>query len=101
MQVKGLLKEKNLVKLIDPDIQQNCIHAEVESLIQIALLCTQHSPMDRPTMREVERLLEGKETWREMGEAAEASSSKYSTRSTWAITDSTDNRHVVELSGLK
>jgi hypothetical protein len=76
VQVKGLLKEKNLVKLIDPDIQQNCIHAEVESLIQIVLLCTQHSPMDRPTIREVERMLEGKETWREMGEAAEASSSK-------------------------
>ena len=67
-QVKGLLKEKKLEALVDVDLQGNYIDEEVEQLIQVALLCTQSSPMERPKMSEVVRMLEGDglaERWEE------------------------------------
>ncbi|XP_056856545.1 BRASSINOSTEROID INSENSITIVE 1-associated receptor kinase 1-like [Raphanus sativus] len=66
--VKGLLKEKKLEALVDVDLQGNYIDEEVEKLIQVALLCTQSSPMERPKMSEVVRMLEGDglaERWEE------------------------------------
>ncbi|KAG9143758.1 hypothetical protein Leryth_011421 [Lithospermum erythrorhizon] len=57
--VKGLLKEKKLEMLVDPDLQTNYVDAEVEQLIQVALLCTQGNPMERPKMSDVVRMLEG------------------------------------------
>ncbi|KAH0940795.1 hypothetical protein HID58_000432 [Brassica napus] len=67
-EVKGLLKEKKLEALVDVDLQGNYIDEEVEQLIQVALLCTQSSPMERPKMSEVVRMLEGDglaERWEE------------------------------------
>ena len=46
-------------KLVDADLQGNYDVEEVEQLIQVALLCTQGSPMERPKMSEVVRMLEG------------------------------------------
>ncbi|KAM0952924.1 putative transferase, protein kinase RLK-Pelle-LRR-II family [Dioscorea sansibarensis] len=69
--VKSLLKDKRLDKLIDPDLQNNYVETEVESLIRVALLCTQGSPVDRPTMTELVRMLEGEglaERWEEWQE---------------------------------
>ncbi|KAL1215869.1 BRASSINOSTEROID INSENSITIVE 1-associated receptor kinase 1 [Cardamine amara subsp. amara] len=66
--VKGLLKEKKLEALVDVDLQGNYIDEEVEQLIQVALLCTQSSPTERPKMSEVVRMLEGDglaERWEE------------------------------------
>ncbi|KAF5733328.1 BRASSINOSTEROID INSENSITIVE 1-associated receptor kinase 1-like isoform X1 [Tripterygium wilfordii] len=66
--VKGLLKDKKLETLVDADLQGNYIDEEVEQLIQVALLCTQSSPMERPKMSEVVRMLEGDglaEKWEE------------------------------------
>uniref|UniRef100_A0A6N2KDF8 non-specific serine/threonine protein kinase n=1 Tax=Salix viminalis TaxID=40686 RepID=A0A6N2KDF8_SALVM len=66
--VKGLLKDKKLEMLVDADLQRNYIDDEVEQLIQVALLCTQSSPMERPKMSEVVRMLEGDglaERWEE------------------------------------
>ncbi|KAJ9178677.1 hypothetical protein P3X46_010542 [Hevea brasiliensis] len=66
--VKGLLKEKRLETLVDGDLQGNYDNDEVEQLIQVALLCTQSSPMERPKMSEVVRMLEGDglaERWEE------------------------------------
>lgn len=66
--VKGLLKEKKLEALVDADLQGNYVDDEVEQLIQVALLCTQSSPMERPKMSEVVRMLEGDglaERWEE------------------------------------
>ncbi|KAL2894380.1 LRR receptor kinase BAK1, partial [Bienertia sinuspersici] len=102
--VKGLLKEKKLEMLVDPDLQSNYIDTEVEQLIQVALLCTQGNPMDRPKMSEVVRMLEGDglaERWDEWqkGEVLrqEVDMGPHS-NSDW-IVDSTDNLHAVELSG--
>ncbi|GAB4845230.1 protein kinase super [Ancistrocladus abbreviatus] len=38
--VKGLLKEDKLEMLVDPDLQNKYIEAEVKQLIQVALPCT-------------------------------------------------------------
>lgn len=53
---------------MDADMQGNYIDAEVEQLIKVALLCTQGSPLERPKMSEVVRMLEGDglaERWEE------------------------------------
>ncbi|KAI3755276.1 hypothetical protein L1987_55072 [Smallanthus sonchifolius] len=57
--VKGLLDEKKLETLVDADLEGNYANDRVENLIQIALLCTQATPLDRPKMSEVVRMLEG------------------------------------------
>ncbi|KAJ0097844.1 hypothetical protein Patl1_27554 [Pistacia atlantica] len=66
--VRGLLEEKKLDMLVDPDLLDNYIDIEVERLVQLALLCTQESPRKRPKMSEVVRMLEGDglvEKWEE------------------------------------
>ncbi|XP_073045548.1 BRASSINOSTEROID INSENSITIVE 1-associated receptor kinase 1-like [Primulina eburnea] len=52
-QVRGLLKEKRLETRVDADLRGNYVEEEVEQLIQLALLCTQSSPLERPKMSEV------------------------------------------------
>ncbi|KAM7250995.1 hypothetical protein ACFE04_022878 [Oxalis oulophora] len=66
--VKGLLKDKKLEMLVDADLKGDYIDEEVEQLIQVALLCTQGTPTERPKMSEVVRMLEGDglaEKWEE------------------------------------
>ncbi|CAK9154204.1 unnamed protein product [Ilex paraguariensis] len=102
--VKGLLKEKKLEMLVDPDLQSNYVEAEVEQLIQVALLCTQGSPMDRPKMSEVVRMLEGDglaekwDEWQKVEVLRQEVELAPHTSSDW-IVDSTENLHAVELSG--
>ncbi|KAK7400291.1 hypothetical protein VNO78_11495 [Psophocarpus tetragonolobus] len=57
--VKTLMKDKKLKELVDQDLQGNYDEKEVEEVIQLALLCTQSSSWERPTMSEVERMLDG------------------------------------------
>ncbi|XP_020235204.1 somatic embryogenesis receptor kinase 1 [Cajanus cajan] len=102
--VKSLLKEKKLEMLVDPDLQSNYIDAEVEQLIQVALLCTQGSPMDRPKMSEVVRMLEGDglaerwDEWQKVEVLRQEVELAPHPNSDW-IVDSTENLHAVELSG--
>lgn len=66
--MKALLNDRRLETLVDADLQGNYIDEEVEQLIQVALLCTQGSAMERPKMSEVVRMLEGDglaERWEE------------------------------------
>uniref|UniRef100_N1R4V5 non-specific serine/threonine protein kinase n=1 Tax=Aegilops tauschii TaxID=37682 RepID=N1R4V5_AEGTA len=102
-QVKGLLKEKKVEMLVDPDLQSNYEETEVESLIQVALLCTQGSPVERPKMSEVVRMLEGDglaERWEEWQkvEVVRQEAELAPLRNDW-IVDSTYNLRAVELSG--
>ncbi|KAJ1271319.1 hypothetical protein BS78_06G119700 [Paspalum vaginatum] len=101
--VKGLLKEKKLEQLVDPDLQNGYVEQEVESLIQVALLCTQGSPMERPKMSEVVRMLEGDglaERWEEWQkvEVIRQEAERAPPPNDW-IVDSTYNLRAVELSG--
>ncbi|CAH8262167.1 unnamed protein product [Arabidopsis lyrata] len=57
--VKEVLKEKKLDRLVDAELEGKYVETEVEQLIQMALLCTQSSAMERPKMSEVVRMLEG------------------------------------------
>ncbi|KAI3702052.1 hypothetical protein L6452_27662 [Arctium lappa] len=66
--VKGLLRDKKLETLVDADLEGNYVDDEVEQLIQVALLCTQSTALERPKMSEVVRMLEGDglaERWEE------------------------------------
>ncbi|KAJ6733488.1 SOMATIC EMBRYOGENESIS RECEPTOR KINASE 1 [Salix koriyanagi] len=102
--VKALLKEKKLEMLVDPDLQNNYVDSEVEQLIQVALLCTQSSPMERPKMSEVVRMLEGDglaerwEEWQKVEVVRDDNDLAPSRNSEWLL-DSTENLHAVELSG--
>lgn len=102
--VKGLLKEKKLDMLVDPDLQKNYIEPEVESLIQVALLCTQGSPGERPKMSEVVRMLEGDglaerwEEWQKVEVIRHDLDLAQQRNPEWMV-DSTDNLRAVELSG--
>ncbi|KAL2343777.1 hypothetical protein Fmac_005062 [Flemingia macrophylla] len=57
--VKVLIKEKRSKELVDADLNENYDEREVEDVIQLALLCIQGSPWERPKMSEVVRMLEG------------------------------------------
>lgn len=59
MQVKTLHLEKKLECLADPRLKTAFNAFELEEMVQVALLCTQYSPLDRPTMSAVVRMLEG------------------------------------------
>ncbi|KAM0010967.1 putative transferase, protein kinase RLK-Pelle-LRR-II family [Helianthus debilis subsp. tardiflorus] len=102
--VKGLLKERKLEMLVDPDLETNYIDSEVEQLIQVALLCTQGSPMDRPKMSDVVRMLEGDglaerwDEWQKVEVTRQEIDLAPHPNSDW-ILDSTENLHAVELSG--
>ncbi|CAN6543118.1 unnamed protein product [Malus baccata var. baccata] len=66
--VKRLLKDRRLETLVDSDLNGNYIDDQVEQLIQVALLCTQGSPRERPKMSKVVQMLEGNglaERWEE------------------------------------
>ncbi|EMS56669.1 Somatic embryogenesis receptor kinase 1 [Triticum urartu] len=101
--VKGLLKEKKVEMLVDPDLQSVYVEHEVEALIQVALLCTQGSPMDRPKMSEVVRMLEGDglaERWEEWQKVEVVrQEAELAPRNNDWIVDSTHNLRAVELSG--
>ncbi|KAL0454399.1 UNVERIFIED_CONTAM: BRASSINOSTEROID INSENSITIVE 1-associated receptor kinase [Sesamum latifolium] len=103
--VKGLLKEKKLETLVDADLQGNYIDEEVEQLIQVALLCTQSSPMERPKMSEVVRMLEGDglaerwEEWQKEEMFRQEFNHTHHPNTDWIIADSTSNIRPDELSG--
>ncbi|KAL7125114.1 hypothetical protein ABFS83_14G094000 [Erythranthe nasuta] len=103
--VKGLLKEKKLETLVDADLQGNYIDEEVEQLIQVALLCTQGSPTERPKMSEVVRMLEGDglaerwDEWQKEEMFRQEFSYTHHPSTDWIIADSTSNIRPDELSG--
>ncbi|KAL6531674.1 BRASSINOSTEROID INSENSITIVE 1-associated receptor kinase 1 [Orobanche minor] len=103
--VKGLLKEKKLETLVDADLQGNYIDEEVEQLLQVALLCSQGSPMERPKMSDVVRMLEGDglaerwEEWQRDEIFRQEINQTHNPTTDWIIGDSTSNIRPDELSG--
>ncbi|KAK8700316.1 hypothetical protein V6N13_018715 [Hibiscus sabdariffa] len=108
--VKGLLKDRRLETLVDSDLDGNYIDEEVEQLIQVALLCTQGTPMERPKMAEVVRMLEGDglaERWEEWQKDEMVRQevnhahhyNHHQPNGNWIIADSTSHIPPDELSG--
>ncbi|KAE9602748.1 hypothetical protein Lal_00049415 [Lupinus albus] len=56
--VKKLVRENRVGDIVDKNLE-NYDTKEVETIIQVALLCTQGFPEDRPTMSEVLKMLQG------------------------------------------
>ncbi|CAI8591455.1 unnamed protein product [Vicia faba] len=105
--VKGLLKDKKLETLVDAELMGNYDDDEVEKLIQVALLCTQGSPMERPKMSDVVRMVEGDglaEKW-EQWQKEETYRHNFNNNhmlypnANWMIVDSTSHIQPDELSG--
>ncbi|KAK3031638.1 hypothetical protein RJ639_037386 [Escallonia herrerae] len=102
--VRKLEREKKLDAVVDRNLQRNYNIHEVERMMQVALLCTQSSPENRPAMSEVVGLLEGEglaERWEEWQHAEVNRRQEYERlqrRFNWGE-DSIHNQDAVELSG--
>lgn len=56
--IKKLLRERRLHDIVDSNLKAYD-PKEVEMIVQVALLCTQNAPEDRPRMAEVVKMLQG------------------------------------------
>ncbi|RZC89533.1 hypothetical protein C5167_027075 [Papaver somniferum] len=103
--VKKLESEKKLDAIVDPNLNGNFDNAEVEIMIQVALLCTQSSSEDRPTMSEVVRMLEGEglaekwEEWQQDAVTRREEVERLRQRCDWGEYSTTQDQHAIELSG--
>ncbi|GJM96339.1 hypothetical protein PR202_ga13163 [Eleusine coracana subsp. coracana] len=101
--VKKLQREGHLNAIVDRNLNGNYNGQEVEMMIQIALLCTQASPEDRPSMSEVVRMLEGEglaerwEEWQQVEVTRRQDYERMQQRFDWGE-DSIYNQDAIELS---
>ncbi|KAL0461320.1 UNVERIFIED_CONTAM: putative LRR receptor-like serine/threonine-protein kinase, partial [Sesamum latifolium] len=102
--VKKLQREKRLDAIVDRNLCRNYDIHDVEMIIQVALLCTQSSPEDRPAMSEVVRMLEGEglaerwELWQHVEITRRLEHERLQRRFEWGE-DSIHNQAAIELSG--
>ncbi|KAL7143967.1 hypothetical protein ABFS83_08G227200 [Erythranthe nasuta] len=102
--VKKLQREKKLDSIVDRNLSKNFNIEEVEMMIQVALLCTQSSPEERPAMSEVVRMLEGEglaerwEEWQHVEVTRRQEFERLQRRFDWGE-DSIYNQDAIELSG--
>ena len=105
-QVKKLQHEKRLDMIVDPALLEYDVK-EVEQMIQVALLCSQPSPEERPNMAEVVRMLSGEglaERWEEWQQVEVIRRQEYDAMpqrlAEW-VEDSTVNQEAVQLSSAR
>ncbi|XVF61602.1 hypothetical protein PTKIN_Ptkin08bG0143400 [Pterospermum kingtungense] len=102
--VKKQERERKLDAIVDRNLDKNYNIQEVEAMIQVALLCTQASPEDRPAMSEVVRMLEGEglaerwEEWQHVEVTRRQEYERMQRRFEWGD-DSIYNQEAIELSG--
>lgn len=102
--MKKLEREKRLNAIVDRNLNNNYDLQEVEMMIQVALLCTQQQPEDRPAMSEVVRMLEGEglaerwEEWQSVEVTRRQEYERLQRRFDWGE-DSIYNQDAIELSG--
>ncbi|VVA37915.1 PREDICTED: probable LRR receptor, partial [Prunus dulcis] len=101
--IKKLQRENRLDDIVDGHMKMHD-PKEVETVIQVALLCTQSSPEDRPTMAQVVRLLQGvdlAERWAEWEQLEDVRNREFSLLShhqfAWAE-ESTHDQEAIQLS---
>ncbi|GFY87501.1 leucine-rich repeat protein kinase family protein [Actinidia rufa] len=100
--VRKLLREKRLEDLMDENLKDYDAK-EVETLVQVALLCTQSSPEERPKMADVVSMLQGvglAERWAEWEQLEEVRNQEFFLlphRFLWAE-ESTNDQEAVQLS---
>ncbi|XP_010484394.1 PREDICTED: probable LRR receptor-like serine/threonine-protein kinase At5g65240 [Camelina sativa] len=102
--VKKLEREKRLGDIVDKKLEEDYMTEEVEMMIQVALLCTQSAPEERPAMSEVVRMLEGEglaerwEEWQNLEVTRQEEFQRLQRRFDWGE-DSINNQDAIELSG--
>lgn len=103
--VRKLVQEEQLDAIVDRNLKKNYDIEEVKMVVQVALLCSQSLPEERPAMSEVVRLLEGEglaDRWEEMQHIELARRQRYDERLhgrlNWAD-DSVFNQEAISLSG--
>ncbi|XAR73143.1 Non-specific serine/threonine protein kinase [Bertholletia excelsa] len=100
--IKKPLREKRLMDIVDENLK-DYDPKEVETLVQVALLCTQYTPEDRPKMTEVVSMLQGVglaerwAEWEQLEEVRNLESSLLSRRFVWAD-EYTNDQEAVQLS---
>ncbi|KAJ8765761.1 hypothetical protein K2173_014883 [Erythroxylum novogranatense] len=101
--VKKLEREKRLDAIVDRNLNKNYDIQDVEMMIQVALLCTQASPEDRPAMSDVVRMLEGEglaerwEEWQNVEVTRRQEYERLQRRFEWG--EDSLNQDAIELSG--
>ena len=101
-QVKKLLRENRLEDIVDRNLE-SYDPKEVETILQVALLCTQGYPEDRPTMSEVVKMLQGvglADRWADWKQTEEARNQEFSLMThqfVWSD-ESTHDQEAIQLS---
>nr|AMM42817.1 LRR-RLK [Vernicia fordii] len=100
--IKKLLREDRLDDIVDGNLK-TYNRQEVKTIIQVALLSTQSSPEDRPTMAEVVKLLQGvglAERWAKWEEVEHESNQAFSLMSQQYVwpEESTIDQEAIQLS---
>ncbi|CAL4895475.1 unnamed protein product [Urochloa decumbens] len=102
---KDLLEQSQLSSFVDKKLRNNYDSAELEKMVQIALLCTMYSPKHRPRMSEVVAMLEEgdgvAEKWEAMKNVEEPDSDESAYRAINYQEDQSNSTELqaVELSG--
>lgn len=102
--VKKLQAEKRLDLLVDAELKSEYNSLELEEMVQVALLCTQVLPTERPKMLDVVRMLEGDglaerwEQWREV-ESRRSREALLPRRYCELVEDSSWDIEAIQLSG--
>ncbi|CAI9758344.1 unnamed protein product [Fraxinus pennsylvanica] len=100
--IKNLLREEKFEDIVDENLKSYDLE-EVETILQVAMLCTQSSPEDRPRMAEVVNMLQGvglAERWAEWEQLEKVRYQEFSLLShqfIWAE-DSTHDQEAIQLS---
>ena len=99
------MRDKKFETLVDADLEGNYVDDEVEQLIQVALLCTQGTAVERPKMADVVRMLEGDglaqrwEEWQKDEMFRQEVTQSHNINPEWFIPDSTYNLRAEQVSG--
>lgn len=100
-QVKKLLRENRLEDIVDNNLE-SYDPKEVETILQVALLCTQSFPEDRPSMSEVVKMLQGvglADRWADWQQLEETRNQEFSLTHQFAWSDeSTIDQEAIQLS---
>ncbi|PON83976.1 Mitogen-activated protein kinase kinase kinase [Trema orientale] len=97
--IKKLQRENRLHDIVDGNLK-SYDPKEVETIIQVALLCTQTSPEERPTMAKVVKMLQGvglAERWAEWEQVRNQECSMFSHPFAWAD-ETTHDQEAIQLS---
>ncbi|MED6218424.1 hypothetical protein PIB30_026528 [Stylosanthes scabra] len=100
--VKKLLKENRVEVIVDRNLE-SYDPKEVERILQVALLCTQYYPEDRPSMSEVVKMLQGVgladrwADWKQVEDARNEDFSLMTHQFAWSD-ESTHDQEAIQLS---